>query len=88
MKCEKEVIMNTKQIVSVIYNRPVQTKAESRTESEKALEAFLRAGGVIETVKSRKAPKSAMKGKNSRGFTTGTSGFATGYPKRSGGATL
>jgi hypothetical protein len=77
--------MKNKQIVSVIYNRPVQTKAEARSESEKALKAFLKAGGVVQVdEKKRKAPKSKMSGKNSRGFINGTSGFATGYPRKSG----
>ena len=37
-----------------IYNK---SKAEVRAETAKSLEEFLRAGGVIEVVKSRKAPK-------------------------------
>lgn len=80
--------MKNKQIVATIYNRPVVTKAEARAESEKALKAFLKSGGSIETVKSRKAPKSKMSGKSSRGFISGTSGFANGFPKRSTGAGL
>jgi hypothetical protein len=78
--------MKNKQIVAVIYNRPVQTKAEARAESEKALKAFLKKGGVIQESKPRRAPKSKMSGKNSRGFIGGTSGFANGFPKRTMGA--
>ena len=65
--------------MSVIY----KSKSELRAESEKALKKFLKQGGSIEIVKSRKAPKSKMRTKSSRGFVQGTSGFATGAPKKS-----
>lgn len=78
--------MEKKQIVATIYNRPVQTKSEARAESDKALKAFLRAGGVIQESKSRRNPKPKMSGKSSRGFISGTSGFATGFPRRTIGA--
>ena len=42
-------------------------------------------GGVVELVKARKAPKQKMVCRNSRGFTSGTSGFATGYPTKTTG---
>jgi hypothetical protein len=72
-----------KQIVATIYNRPVQTKAEARAESEKAIAAFLRAGGVIQVdERKRRAPKAKMASKSSRGFVSGTSGFATGMPRK------
>lgn len=48
--------------MSVIY----KSKTESRAESEKALAEFLARGGVIEVVKSRKAPKSKMRAKSTR----------------------
>lgn len=60
-----------------------KTKSQIRTETADALEQFLAAGGKIEIVKSRKAPKTKMKTKNSRGFNGGTSGFARGFPSRS-----
>ena len=63
----------------VIY----KTKAELRAETEKQIKAFLRKGGTIEIVKARKAPKQKMTTKNSRGFCTGTSGFANGMPRKS-----
>jgi hypothetical protein len=78
--------MEKKQIVATIYNRPVQTKSEARAESEKALKAFLKSGGVIQESKSRRAPKTSMSGKTSRGYISGTSGFATGFPRRTMGA--
>jgi hypothetical protein len=78
--------MKNKQIVATIYNRPVQTKAEARAESEKAMQAFLRAGGVIQESKSRRTPKASMSSKSSRGYICGTSGFATGFPRRTMGA--
>lgn len=75
--------MEKKQIVATIYNRPVQTKSEARAESERAMQAFLRSGGVIQVNdKKRKAPKASMSSKSSRGFIGGTSGFATGFPSR------
>lgn len=71
-----------KQIVATIYNRPVQTKAEIRAESEKALKAFLRKGGVIQVGRPARVPKSKMSGKTSRGYCSGTSGFASGMPRK------
>jgi hypothetical protein len=45
--------------------------------------------GVKTTVyKSRKAPKSKMRSKSSRGFVQGTSGIATGFPSAVKFATL
>lgn len=44
---------------------------------------FLARGGQVQLVKARKAPVQKMLGKNSRGFRTGTSGLATGYPSKS-----
>jgi hypothetical protein len=60
-----------------------KTKTELRAETEKQIKAFLRKGGSIEIVKARKAPKQKMTVKNSRGFCTGTSGFANGMPRKS-----
>jgi hypothetical protein len=75
--------MEKKQIVATIYNRPVQTKSEARAESEKAMKAFLRAGGVIKVDERKpRAPKAKMSSKSSRGFVSGTSGFATGMPRK------
>jgi hypothetical protein len=60
-----------------------KTKSQLRVEGEVALKKFIRSGGAIEVVKPRKAPKQYMRGKTTRVGSTGTSGFATGYPKRS-----
>jgi len=69
--------------VASIYNKPVMTKSEARAEGEKAMKAFLKKGGVIQVnEKTRKAPKTKMSGKSSRGFMGGTGGFATGYPRK------
>ena len=65
--------------MSVVY----KSKAELRAETEKAVKKFLKQGGSIEIVKPRKAPKTKMRSKSSRGFVQGTSGFATGAPKKS-----
>jgi hypothetical protein len=73
MMIEKEFKM------SVVF----KSKAELRAETEKQLKAFLRKGGSVEIVKSRKAPKQTMRCKVSRGLVTGTSGFATGMPRKS-----
>lgn len=73
--------------ISTIYNRSIVTKAEIRSETDSQIEAFLKKGGVIEQCKpSRRKTGSKMSGKTSRGFQGGTSGFATGYPRRSTGA--
>jgi len=60
-----------------------KSKSELRAETEKQLKAFLRKGGSIEVVKPRKAPKQRMSGKTTRNASTGTSGFATGFPRKS-----
>jgi hypothetical protein len=61
-----------------------KSKSELRAETEKQLKAFLRKGGTIEIIKPRKAPKQRMSGKVTKSGSTGTSGFATGYPRKSG----
>ena len=60
-----------------------KSKTELRAETEKALKKFLKQGGSIEVVKSRKAPKMLMRGKTTRVASTGTSGFAVGFPRKS-----
>lgn len=76
-----------KQIVTAtIYNTSVKTKSQLRSEGEVALAKFLKAGGTIEVGKPAKARKSKMAAKNSRGFQAGTSGFASGFPRRSFGS--
>lgn len=62
-----------------------KTKSQLRSEGEVALAKFIRSGGVVEVVERRaRARKQTMTAKNSRGFVTGTSGFAMGYPRKSG----
>lgn len=60
-----------------------KSKTELRAEMEQALKQFLKQGGSIEVVKSRKAPKMLMRGKTTRTASTGTSGFAVGFPSKS-----
>lgn len=60
-----------------------KTKSQLRTETAESVEAFLRAGGTIEVVKTRKAPKQKMKAKSTRTPAKSTAGFAIGYPRRS-----
>lgn len=74
-----EHLMEMKMTTNTLY----KSKSQLRSEGEDALKKFLQAGGTIEVVKSKKAPKSKMTVKNSRGFQGGTSGFATGYPRGS-----
>ena len=78
--------MTNKQTTATIYNTSLKTKSQLRAEGDDALTKFLKAGGVIQVAKPRKTPRSKMTAKNSRGFTTGTSGFANGFPKRSFGS--
>jgi len=73
MMIEKELKM------TVVF----KSKAELRAETEKQVAKFLKKGGSIEVVKSRKAPKQKMRGKSSRGYVVGTSGFPAGAPTKS-----
>jgi hypothetical protein len=75
--------MEKKQIIATIYNKPVMSKSEARAEGEKAMQAFLKKGGVVQVnQKTRKAPRTKMSGKSSRGFMSGTGGFSTGFPRK------
>ena len=66
-------------------NTVYKTKQEQRVETSEAIQAFLAKGGSIEIVpakKTRKRTTQKMASKSSRGFQGGTSGFATGYPRK------
>ena len=68
--------------MNVVY----KPKAVVRQETNDAVAAFLKSGGSIEIVpakKQRGRTKQKMSSKSSRGFQSGTSGFATGYPRKS-----
>jgi hypothetical protein len=56
-----------------------KSKSQLRAETADSVEAFLRAGGTIEVVKARKAPKQKMRAKSTRNPAKSTSGFAMGY---------
>ncbi len=72
---------------ATIYNTSIKTKSQMRAESEDALTAFLKKGGVITECKpSRRKSGSKMRASSSKGFVSGTSGFANGYPRKSTGA--
>ena len=59
-------------------NQVYKSKSQVREETADALQAFLAAGGKIEIVKARKAPKQKMKGKTSRSTPSNTNlGFRT-----------
>ena len=64
-------------------NEVYKSKSQLREETSEALQQFLARGGVIQRVKARKAPKQKMLGKTTRNASTGSSGFAVGYPSRS-----
>ena len=64
--------------MTIIY----KTKTQIRVETESEVEKFLRSGGIIEVIKSRKAPKQRMSGKTTRVGSTGTGGFAVGFPSK------
>ena len=64
-------------------NTIYKSKSQLRTETADAVEKFLKAGGTIQVIKAKKAPKTKMRTKSSRGFVQGTSGFAAGAPKKS-----
>jgi hypothetical protein len=60
-----------------------KSKADVRIETEQAIKKFLKQGGSIEVVKSRKGPKMVMRSKVTKQASTGTSGFAVGFPRKS-----
>ena len=47
-------------------NQVYKSKSQVREETSEALQAFLAAGGQVQVVKARKAPKQKMSGKTSR----------------------
>jgi hypothetical protein len=66
-------------------NTIYKPKSEQRAETSEALQQFLAAGGQIQVIpakKTRGRTKQKMVAKSSRGFQSGTSGFATGYPRK------
>jgi hypothetical protein len=59
-------------------NTIFKSKSQLRTETEDALQAYLAAGGKIEVIKARKAPKPKMSGKSTRSVNKNQSlGFRT-----------
>jgi hypothetical protein len=58
-----------------------KSKSEVRAETNSQVEKFLKQGGVIEVVKSRKAPKPKMSGKTTRSVSKSTSGFSAGFSR-------
>jgi len=59
-------------------NQVYKSKAQRREETSEALQEFLARGGVIEVVKSKKAPKQKMNGKTSRSVSPNNSlGYRT-----------
>lgn len=65
--------------MNVIY----KSKSQLRQETSASVQEFFARGGQVEFVKSRKAPKPRMSGKTTKSGSTGTSGFAVGYPTKS-----
>ena len=64
-------------------NQVYKSKSQIREETADAVERFLRAGGQIEVVKARKAPKSKMRAKTTKNSSGSTGGFAMGYSRSS-----
>ena len=60
-----------------------KSKSDVRAELSAEVEAFLRSGGSVVTVKPRKAPKLKQSAKSSRIPSTGTGGFSVGFPTKS-----
>lgn len=66
-------------------NTIYKSKVQLREETSEAIQSFLASGGTIQIVpakKTRKRTTQKMASKTSRGYTTGTSGFANGYPRK------
>ena len=63
-------------------NTIYKTKSQLRAESEQSLKDFLKSGGSVEIVKTKKMPKTKMSSKSSRGFVTGTCGLSNGFPTK------
>ena len=66
-------------------NTVYKPKSQLREETSEAIQQFLARGGQIEVVlakKMRRRTTQKMAGKTLRGFQGGTSGFATGYPRK------
>jgi len=69
-----------------MQNTLYKDKSQLRQETSEALQEFLARGGQIEVVKAKKMRRRTtqkMSAKTSRGFQTGTSGFASGYTRSS-----
>lgn len=67
-------------------NELYKTKSQLRTETSEALQEFLARGGVVQVVPAKKRKKrtdQTMCGKTTRQASTGSGGFAVGYPSRS-----
>jgi hypothetical protein len=67
----------------IVMKEVYKSKSQLRQETSDSVEAFLRAGGTIEVIKAKKAPRQKMKAKSTRVPSKSTSGFAIGYPSRS-----
>lgn len=63
-------------------NEIYKSKSQVRTETNDAVEKFLRSGGVIQVIKAKKAPKSKMRAVGTRQVSN-SGAFAVGYPKKS-----
>ena len=66
-------------------NTIYKSKSQLREETSEAIQQFLARGGSIEVVPSKKMRRRTtqkMAAKTSRGFQSGTSGFATGFPRK------
>ena len=87
IKMTKQTKKQAKAIATAtIYNTTLKTKAQMRAESEDAIAKFLKAGGTIQVAKpSRRKSTSKMTCKTSKGYQSGSAGFAIGFPRGSAG---
>jgi hypothetical protein len=68
--------------MNVVY----KPKSVVRQETSESIQQFLASGGQIQIVpakKTRKRTTQKMSSKSSKGYNTGTSGFASGFPRKS-----
>jgi hypothetical protein len=66
-------------------NTIYKPKSVVRQETSESIQQFLASGGQIQVIpakKTRKRTTQKMSAKTSRGFQSGTSGFANGYPRK------
>ena len=81
-KMTKKALAEKQIKVATIYNTSIKSKDEVRAETESAIAKFLRSGGEVQVGRKPRARSGGkMIAKSSKGFQSGTSGIATGFPR-------